>query len=282
MAPMQIYSPSRTKEFAQCPLLMRLNYDEGYQLRDQTATKSGPAMAAGSAISRAAELINKGVNPDLVSLAVMDQYDDNIAASLDAGIQFNETHTLDTALALNRAVIRLCGEWPILFNGWTIRDQERPFPEHGNARPDLVGVDPSGVLSVVDFKFKVDLAASYRESTLQDYENDWQMYHYLWAGSEYYGQPIYRYYICLVVGNARGKTELIPYEAHPETMAMWLASAKQIWSDMEGVSNGTRIPTMAALHRTRYGLCSMYKACFKYHLDPGLMASDYVQIERKR
>ena len=75
--------------------------------------------------------------------------------------------------------------------------------------------------------------------------------------------------------------EVLPFEIHPEAMAMWERGARQTWQDMAAQDAGAREPYLAARHADEFGECPYKAACFKYHLDPGLMAHEYVQVPRE-
>ena len=103
--------------------------------------------------------------------------------------------------------------------------------------------------------------------------------HYPWAYGEYKQQPCYRMYLCLVVYKPAFSVQLIPHEVHPETQAIWLASARAKWSRM---ANPDAQLEMSTRHKDHFGLCSFYDMCFSFHLDDGLAAQKYVKVPDRR
>jgi hypothetical protein len=160
---------------------------------------------------------------------------------------------------------------------WRVVDVERAFPDHGNARPDLIVRDDLG-LAVVDWKTKVELKTFYKSKTLQEYTNSFQQYHYAWAGGEVYGELVHRYYIGLVMIEPFA-VELVPYEINPETLELWKQSSGQVWADMAGEDRGERLPWLSDKHADNFGQCDYYDACFNYRFDEELMRQKYVKKE---
>jgi len=177
---------------------------------------------------------------------------------------------------VDKVVRKYVAECPV--KGWKIIGVELKYPEHGNCRLDIIGEDEQGVLAVADNKFRSNLAADYIDRALLEFRDSWQFFHYRWAASETMGRKVYRYYPLLGIAEPGTRVRTMMFEGNDETDRMWLASAMQWWSDMEQEDLGLRLPGMNTVHQTQYGPCEMRKACFEYHLDPGLMQHDYIQI----
>ena len=161
---------------------------------------------------------------------------------------------------------------------WKIVDAEKDFgSEYGNSRADLICRDQNNALVVVDYKTKLTLAAQYRQKTIQEYANSHQMLHYAWAAGETYGEQLSTYSIGLAVLEPRWAFDLIPYPVSPETLAIWLGSARRVWAEMAKEASGETVPWMSANHSDNFGQCQYYKACFTHHYDPALMAQDYAK-----
>jgi hypothetical protein len=71
-----------------------------------------------------------------------------------------------------------------------------------------------------------------------------------------------------------------PFTVNLALQKRWVSSAQQAWADISAIEKGDRQPRMAAVHRTPYGQCEMYKACFEQDLNPDLMQWDYVKVPR--
>jgi hypothetical protein len=191
------------------------------------------------------------------------------------GVDFGATaHEIVERAPFERGLKLYAEQFP--FMGWTFLDVERQLPSR--SRIDLGGYDADGLLAVVDHKFKRQLEGRYLSSTIDEYLSSWQFLQYPWEYGQYKQSPCYRIYLCLIIVAPTPSVKLIPHEVHPETQAMWLASARQKWADREAERQGHRPLTMATTHRNQYGWCPFYRACFDYHLDPGLMSTEYTHV----
>lgn len=162
---------------------------------------------------------------------------------------------------------------------WRIVSAEHDFgPTFGNARADILCEDATGALVVVDYKTKLTLAAQYRAKTIQEYANSHQMFHYAWACKESMGRDVHAYHIGLAVLEPRWAFDLLPFPVNPESLLLWLESARTVWASMDAEEQGAQVPWMSANHADNFGQCQYYRACFTHHFDPVLMAADYVNV----
>jgi len=140
------FSPSQTTTYLACPMKHYLSRTEGW--RPRVLSKRDVAAIVGQAFAAGIAAHNQdrrdGFRFDMpedspASVATHEasvRIDEILAAGctvpavLQADVDFAPTQAA-------RAVERVCADDPIPAD-WTIVDVERPFPDHGNARPDLV------------------------------------------------------------------------------------------------------------------------------------------------
>ena len=164
-----------------------------------------------------------------------------------------------------------------VLDGFQIIDVERVLEDSGNSRIDLYAISDTGIPAIIDYKYKNYLKVDYLTKTRQEYDNHWNMLHYLHYGSQHYQRDIYRYYIVMVVGSPKYGVYKWEYNVHPDTLKWWYDSAVSIWAEMDAMEqDGAMIP-MSPTHHTRYGQCEMYKMCFNYQHDESIMSADYVK-----
>lgn len=277
----KIFSPSAIKTFSECPMLYELQYVDRYELKQ--ATRPWHSRAAGDAFTIGVAAVHSylkagvPVNVDTVVKQTLGQHALTINNFLDAGGVLEKSDVDAVQRDIERAIRRYCTEHP--FAAWKILEVEKCLgPEYGNARPDLIGYDAHGILSVADVKFKRNLAADYRSSTVEGYRYDWQFLHYAWAMSEVYKQPV-NVYLALVVLNPSWHCQLYEFVYDRELIDMTKESAKR-WSEQmtQQLAAG---PPLGTTHHTKYGACPFMDMCFKYKFDPEQAKEKYIQIKRK-
>lgn len=287
----KVYSPSQTEVFSQCQIKRELRkWTSKYAGKPQIARWMGSSVTAGLAH------YNEGRKRQYVDWLLTDAqaeaqrvYDDEVERFLAAGGILDGAKGLHLSPLIARALSEYSKVDPIPLS-WKIIGAEVPFPDHGNARPDVI-IENDWGFAPVDYKFKETLyvrngetedAARFR--TLLEYKDSWQMLHYVWAIRQVYGKCD-RYYICLGELSPKPHFTLQAFEVSDETLAMWVQSAQQYWWTMEQIDTPGRfehfVPAMAAVHRNQYGECEYRKACFEHRLDENLMSFDYIKIERR-
>ena len=283
---MTIYAPTRTSDFVFCPKYYEIKYVEKWA--PDHYGKGELAMITGSALGAVCAQIH-GYEGDtrwgaeaLQRLALA-----RIDSELDKLKQQGRTcYPKDVAYEeglrgrMLRVIPRILERDP-LPRDWKILGTEVTLPDHGNARIDLAVRDPQH-LAVVDYKVKLTLRKDQVPYEREEWAYSYQMLHYSWALSLTRGEPVSRFWIYMVVLEPTFDIHLWPYEIHPEHMARFEVSSKQVWQDMADSHAGTRVWTDRPNHFKKWGRgnykCEMFNACLKYHLDAGAMKQEYVQI----
>lgn len=276
MEKLPIYPPTRTDTWDRCAILDYL--ENVLRLYPKQATKKLVGGLAGRAFALGTSVIHKGgLAKDAVDQAIA-LFDADLRHCAEYGVLFEGSiEEIVEASGIASTLPQYALTAP--FSGWAIQDVEQRLPDHGRCIIDLGGLDQDGVLAVADVKYKQNLEARYEASTIEEYHTSWQFLHYPWAYGEYKGQPCYRMYLCLVIAKPKFKVKLVPWEVHPETQQIWLASARAKWHRM---ANPDTPLEMATRHRDGFGMCHYYDACFRYHLDESLMLHDYVHVPDRR
>ncbi len=294
----KVYSPSSTTTWMRCPMMRALSR-EGWQpkmlAKKDWSALLGQGFAAGVGIynnlrqewergGAQAPQRDAATRADLIRACsdaavkiVQQKTEDMLAAGLNAGDD-DQGYQDKLEARIRKALASYITADPIP-DSWRIVEAEKDFGEdYGNARADLVARDTNGGLVIVDYKSKLTLAAQYRNKTIQEYANSHQMFHYAWSGEETYSEPISTYYIGLAVLEPRWAFDLIAFPVSPESLGVWLQSARVVWGNIEREEAGQVVPWLSANHSDNFGQCPYYKACFVHHYDPSLMAADYVNV----
>lgn len=319
---MKVYSPSQTTTWLSCPIKRELSYVQKVKTRTlykrDLAGFLGTAVAAGAGAYHNLRLL---AQPEkLLVTPEMRQACGGIAHSIaKTNMAFEEELGRAPApwdraqyLAIpERAAMgtfRYVDKCPIPSH-WRFIDVERTFPNHGYCRLDLIADDGLGPV-VVDVKCKLTLDSRHRQKEIDRYRNFWNMLHYTWTVSEFFGSTPTRYYIVFVILEPRFETWIEEYPVKPTALQAWEQSARRVWAQMEAedkglpfvagtcddcmgtgradenqcpACNGMGIilnkaePYMVAKHADEFGLCEYYGACFDHEWDPIRMAADYVR-----
>lgn len=275
MTDLIVFPPTRTDTYDRCQLLDYMTQKERWMPRQ--ATKMLLSGLAGRAFAIGTAMIHQGKPVDEAVKAATESFEEDLQHHAKHGVLFEaDINSIVDASSIMTSLPKYAAHDP--FKGWQIQDVEQRLENYGRCIIDVGGLDTDGLLAVADIKYKQKLEARYEQSTIDEYFTSWQFMHYPWAYGQYKGIPCYRMYLCLVVNSPKFYIKLIPYEVHPETQQIWYESAKAKWARM---SNTEALPEMATRHKDQFGICSMYKACFDYHLDEDLMKQDYVQVPRR-
>lgn len=269
-----VYSPTRTEQWDQCQLKSHIQHDLHWVPRQASKALVGALCGQAFAVGMAA--FHKGVTVDMLTAQALDHLRRGIDHHVKHGVLFDgPAEAIVDGSGLSEVLGKYSKENP--FSAWQILDVETTLEEYGRCRIDIGGVDSDGVLAVADAKYKRNLKPEYESSTIDEYFTSWQFMHYPWAYGAYKGTPCHRMYLCLVVWKPRFYIKLVPHEIHPDTQAIWLASARQKWGRMGRTDT---VPEMSTRHRDQFGWCPYYRACFQYHLDESLFGNDYVKVPR--
>ncbi len=292
---MKIFSPSQTVRAMTCPMLNSLS-KEGWRLREQgiplLSGISGKCIAAGlgvynnyrKGIEISGSEIDKlsSIQKEDIAKAAMDMALAILAYEIEQIESIGYSLNNEVESYLTQMQDRICK--PIcqyimndpIDKSWRIVDVERAWEDYGNCRPDLVIRDSVG-LAIVDYKTKV-------KASLARYSNDYtdshQMKHYCYFGGKVYNEPVNRFHIAEII-TMPYSCKIDSFEKSPESLELWYQATVPFWNYMEDVENGTAKPWMAANHRTQYGQCDFYLACMKFQLDPQMMKSRYIQVEKE-
>jgi len=292
---MKVYSPSATARFSRCPLLWALDRNGWHprvlSKRDLYAI-GGRAIASGVG---AYNLMTQAGDTSAIEIRFK-RAADVMSTIFHQGIEELEASQRQLP---NTAIVSEADE--ILENAkrmlgaYTAKNPTQHYhivgvelelgPEAGNARPDLVVEDKAGDLLVIDYKSRWTTRTGAQSGYWENIDRlersvSHQLLHYAYFVGQKYGRPVKHVGICELHGT-RGYTPFItPDAVSHETLAIWYESAKGMWEVMERIEKEGVAPWMATQHADRYGLCEMYNACFRHHLDPTLMSHEYVQLER--
>ncbi len=303
-----IFSPSQTSTFQTCPMKHHLSRTEGW--RPRVLAKRDLAAIVGSAFAEGIASWNRvrgdkclaydqAPMAEVASGIARQSAEKAITRLTDAGCTVPTVLLPDVEYAPTvaaRAVERVCANDPIPAD-WTIVDVERPFEDHGNARPDLVCRDDTGALVIVDYKCAMVLKDGYVAERLDGYRRSAQMYHYVWAARTVYADAeacrdemaghywamknatVDRYAIVLVRIEP-WKVWLQPYTVDERLLKRWADSAWTTWDRMstpaiEGPASHWDACT------TKFGECEFAKACWDHDRDEAMMALDYVRVPRE-
>ena len=288
---MRVYSPSSTKTYAECPFKRELSR-RGVQ--SKYAGKAAVARWIGTAVAKGFEQVNlerMGASPErVVSLAeghAQASYQYSVSEFTNAGGVIAEGDADGVPQLIERAVRYYRDEYVYPFQH-TIVAVEQPFEHGGHARPDLVIDD--GSLAPLDFKCKRSLYVkpgetrdAARARVFAEYEDDWQLLHYVWCVRRFRGVPCNHYYIALCELTPKPHITIQRYDVTDTRMLQWADSAYGWWAAMEDTDNDmVNVPPQAPTHETKYGKCEYYDYCVTYEMDETRAQHRYITVERRR
>lgn len=278
------FSPSTTESWLRCPRANQLRH-EGWESRrlgkPAFARILGSGFARGIAVYNAAR--KEGLSPDVQSCVGLAQQaiTGDLKALDAAGF---ETPDWELAVRNNllsrveKAITRYAVE-DCLPATWKIRDVELVLPRGGNCRIDLGCESDLGPV-VVDYKVKVTLDARYVDKERRKWELSEQRFHYIHFYGEHLGREVAQFTIICIVLDP-WKIHKWDFVANAEEQTQWLKSREATWHLIDKERRYELPVQMAATHESQYGPCDFQRACFDYHLDPSLMAIDYVKGTRR-
>lgn len=275
---MTVYSPFQSQLHLECPLKRILAAKERWVPR-QIEQRDISAIL-GVAVAKGLEVFNKGGGDAAARAAAFTHATELQRDALLVGRVLPSHHESQWSNVAPRAEAALAAYAGVEFP-FRIVDVEMPYgPEGGHARPDLIVDDGRSPRVPFDYKVTLSLgrtksdAVKNRERRIARWAHSFQLMMYARL------EEVFHFYIGFMVLEPEFSFETIPFEIHPETMEMWLAGAQETWRDMAAVDGDERAPQMSASHADEFGECMYKRACFEHHLDPALMAQDYVQVAR--
>ena len=280
-----VFSPSQTGNFAFCPRYWALEREnwvtrlveypelcgvfgtayaksmEVYNLAVQRIGAVPPTPYLGSVIEAgvqdAADAINKiKMDGRYIEMVKDREFADTIPNKLKKAVELYHKHN------------------PYI--GWKVLAVEKTYPDHGNCRIDLLVESPQGDIVVVDYKVKIKLEAAWRQKTLSQYTDHWNMMHYAWAtGATSYA-------ICLVVLGPKPYIESAPFAINPQYFIIWGSDAQGLWEHMQLVKDKKMVPYGITKHYNEFGDCKYIRACTRYGLSTSQMAVEFIQVKRRQ
>ncbi len=294
---MKVYSPTQTDVFAFCPQARQF-YKEGWTPR--IAAKPEIAAWMGVAMGAGLEVYYKGqINGETTGaeheLAGVQSWEQSVTRFREAGGVVEDSDIATIPVLLSKALVKYPKVDPIPAT-WKILATEYELQDGSRARLDLVVETEQGV-AVVDFKWKKELYVKSGEGkdqargrTLLEYENYWNMLHYVWGLKQSRGVTLPSvttlpldpaYYIILGELNPV-HTQMQRFEVDPRVLGQWECTADVLWEEMQQTDDGILSVRGNTTHANKYGPCKYYDACFTHFLDREAMKTKYVQVERSK
>jgi hypothetical protein len=287
-----VYSPSQTAVFSECQVKRELrHWTSKYATKGTVAKWMGTAMAAGLAVINTHRMHMDGEwEMAEAHQAAHAAFDEELLAFQNAGgvVSLDQWDRLPALIERGLTHYTMHDPIPVT---WLIKGVEQSFPDHGDARPDLIVQDNDG-LAPLDYKLKESIWTKQGETkeagrsrALAEYEHSWQMLHYVWGLHHKYAERCDHYYVCLGELSPRPHYTLQRFDVTDAVLGAWERSAEQYWWLMHAIDEDTAtelFPAMAAHHRNQYGECEYKWACFEANLDPERMSHKYVKVERRR
>lgn len=282
-----IYSPSKTEAYDFCSMKGILQYRDHWEPKE--AGNGTVGKIVGAAFARGSQDVHRGLGPGVDPSTAL--FDRTVAHYIKHGVSFS----MDLSAVkeqLIKALTKYHKENP--FTKWQVIATELELKDYGRCRLDILGIDPSGIWSIVDIKYKRSLNIDYLNKTVNEFRDSWQFNHYPWAYNEWVSSnacngfkampvPVYnqaqQMCLCLVVANPF-KIYYYPFQVNTQYQKIWIDSARQKWADITAIEKGERKPTVAAIHRSAYGDCEMKKFCLEYGMSEDLAIFEYTKVPR--
>lgn len=274
-----VYSPSKTEAYDFCSLKGKIMYKDKWVPKE--ADNGTVGKIVGAAFARGTYDIHLGQGTGLEPAYRL--FDRTTEHYVKYGVSFN-TDLAAVRENLGKALVKYHAQNP--FKSWQIKGAELELRDYGKCRLDVLGIDPNGIWSIADIKYKRQLKLDYLNKTVNEYRDSWQFQHYPWAYNDYINkqhvlgfEPCQQMVLVLVIAEP---FKVLPFTfmVKDKLQARWITSAQQKWADISAIESGEREPIMATTHRDQYGDCPMKRACLDLDLDPALMAFEYVQVPR--
>lgn len=274
---MKIYSPYQTTSHNFCGIYRHMKNDgwtTKYMSARDIAMMTGQAVAHGIDTWHTHHLLY-----DYCLSVAIDYYSDNLNHHINCGRILDQQG--DVANRKSTEVIKQYLKLaldPIILEGWTNIESEVQY-ECTTARPDLIGIDPQGVLSVLDYKCVSTFGRKSPEKWLKGQYNGNQAHIYRHAHQVETGQVPERFYIC--------RLTLQPYECTleyktytPLREEQWYQTIETTWNRMEVEDQMGMMGEENPTHENEYGMCEMYDSCIHMNRDVTMMEQTYVQVPR--
>jgi len=258
------FSPSQTSRYLECPEKWRLHRQGLRVIDDETdGSASEWGLERGTIVH---ELLDNAFS-ELIGSSAGDVHEHlkisepSIFTRLQQRFPLaTHAHIEQEAKGIARA-LKAFTKFELL-NEWIVIANELDFGiEYGRSRADLI-VERRGVPGIIDFKTKSFKNPLWRTQFLDDVENDWQFFHYVWA-SRLCGMPVEWYGVVVLEPNAV-RTPIVyrDYTVNERFLSRWEENAKIVWQQMQDCIDGKMTPVMISEHRGKYGVCEYKRRCF--------------------
>lgn len=154
----------------------------------------------------------------------------------------------------------------------------------GEGRIDLVSrLKSNNALIITDDKLKMQINSAYLGKTLDEVEQDWQLWDYLWRATELYGEPVRYMRRHLIILSPKAQAHHRIFTVTPEAVEQQGKASTITWLDME--RDVDRPLDELAMNRTqcinRYGKCEFFKACHELSRDESKFEVSMDRKERR-
>ena len=158
------------------------------------------------------------------------------------------------------------------FKEYQVVEVEQTGDDHD--RPDLIVEDEQGKL-VVDFKCKLTLKSEWIPKEHAKWRRAWQLHHYAIR------RGIKRFAVCLIAPHTRQGCHVEITQVDEGYAQLWLHDASILWAEMDFLK-GLSVEQLRGntSHENIYGECQYWSEACSHGLDPALLTSNLVQVER--
>jgi hypothetical protein len=268
--------------------LQQQKYVSKYAAKPAVSRWMGTAMAAGLEEYNKRRMTNTLLPGVLFNTSFPVWCDEIERFRRAGGVITDETFESRVPPLMERALTHYANH-DVVPQNWTIHSVEHVFEHGGHARADLIVIDEDGY-APLDYKMKESLYVkpgetrdAARARTLLEYDNDWQLKHYVWGVRRFIGQPCNHYYIVLGELSPKPTYTLQRFDVSERAMQQWIDAAHSWWGVMQdSESDIINLPRMSPVHDNKYGKCEFYDACITYELDPTKFQHKYIQVERRK
>jgi len=283
---MKIYSPSQLTMHQFCGTARQLS-NQGWKTKYMSpldiAKFVGTAVAKGLEVYHnlmAMSTMTENGTKILVYQAAIKEYNDEFDHHINSGRilgQIAQTSHLGATERIKQFLQLGIDQQPL--KDWTILHTELRY--NSGARADIVGLDPDGVLSILDYKCMTEFPQRKQYTKYFNSQfNGNQAMSYKYNHELDFKEHVEKFYICLLT--------LTPFEVKvegkvydPRRYELWLDSAQVEWLTMEVEDKYGDTPTENATHENEWGQCDYYDACIHMGRDVDLMQQSYVQVKRR-
>jgi hypothetical protein len=278
----KVYSPTQLSNHQFCGIFRKLQKAGWYP---KYMDNRDIAMFVGSAVSAGLELLYNGTLPSL------SETEKKKAVEEKAWAEYQQRYTDHTKLGrvlgdraepqhrLAMTTIRgyLSHHFTAnLFEDWTIIGCELTMSNQ--CRLDLIGYDPRGCLSIVDFKCRSSLEKPKAVNWIDKQMMGNQAFTYRYMYEHDFQHRAEKFYIGLMVQDPKYWL-LRGHMYNEQRYDLWLQSAEVSWRRMEVEDDTHTLGEENPNHANEFGQCQYTDACLHMGRDETEMRRTYVQME---